>query len=89
MLARSFSAELVGRGIRVNALSPGFTDTPIFDKLKIRAPDLIDDIKKSIPLKRFAEPSEIADAALFLAKAFYVVGIDLIVDGGVSYVISD
>ncbi len=86
MLARNFSADLVDRGIRVNAISPGYTDTPIFDTAKNKNPDIISQRTNEIPLKRFADPSEIAEAALFLSssKAAYIVGIDLVVDGGVS-----
>lgn len=86
MLARNFAADLIERGVRVNAISPGFTDTPIFDSTKSNAPHQITEYLKSIPVKRFAEPSEIADAVLFLAspKASYIVGVDLVVDGGAS-----
>ncbi len=79
VLAKSFSADLINRGIRVNAISPGFTDTPIFtDKSVIPvASDLV-------PIKRFASPEEIAQAAVFLAANEYVVGVDLLIDGGVS-----
>lgn len=85
MLAKSFSADLLDRGIRVNALSPGFTDTPIFDSLKLRDTNLMEQFLQHIPHKRFAESKEMADAALYLAQASYVVGIDLIVDGGVTF----
>lgn len=86
MLARNFSADLISQGIRVNAISPGFTETPIFDPIKQSNPQMFADFNKSIPLHRFAEPSEIADAAAFLAspQAAYIVGIDLVVDGGVT-----
>lgn len=86
MLARSFSADLIGRGIRVNAVSPGFTDTPIFDDSKATNPDKLEAYTQRVPVKRFASPSEIADAVLYLSspKAAYVVGVDLVIDGGVS-----
>ncbi|MGE3319114.1 MAG: SDR family NAD(P)-dependent oxidoreductase [Candidatus Berkiella sp.] len=79
VLAQSFSADLINRGIRVNSISPGFTDTPIF---KDRS--TIPKTSELVPLKRFATPEEIADAALFLAGNAYMVGIDLLIDGGVS-----
>jgi NAD(P)-dependent dehydrogenase (short-subunit alcohol dehydrogenase family) len=86
MLARSFAADLVDRGIRVNAISPGFTDTPLFDSVKDKTPHLIAKYTNDIPLKRFATASEVAEAALFLSspKAAYIVGTDLVIDGGVS-----
>lgn len=83
-LARNFSADLVDEGIRVNALSPGFTETPIFDEAQKQNPNCKADYAKGVPLKRFASSEEIADAALFLSSAPYIVGIDLLVDGGAS-----
>ncbi|MFA6915381.1 MAG: SDR family oxidoreductase [Parachlamydiales bacterium] len=86
MLARSFAADLVGRKIRVNAISPGYTNTPIFNQLKKAYPQKIQELANTVPLKRFAEPSEVANAALFLAssKSSYIVGVDLVIDGGGS-----
>ncbi|MBS0290026.1 MAG: SDR family oxidoreductase [Proteobacteria bacterium] len=79
VLAKSFSADLIHRGIRVNSISPGFTDTPIFKDRNV-----IPVASKSVPIKRFATPEEIADAAIFLARNEYIVGIDLLIDGGIS-----
>lgn len=84
-LARSFAAELMERRIRVNALSPGFVDTPIFERsgvpeeIKRTFPDLI-------PMGRLGHPTEIAKAALFLASedSSYVTGIELSVGGGLT-----
>lgn len=79
--ARTWTHELAGRGIRVNTLSPGPTDTPMFD-------DVGDDVRKTltgqIPFGRLGRPEEIANAALFLAsdESSYVGGADLHVDGG-------
>lgn len=79
--ARTWTHELAGRGIRVNTLSPGPTDTPMFDGVS-------DDLRKTltdrIPFKRLGQPDEIANAALFLASddSSYVGGADLHVDGG-------
>lgn len=85
-LARNFAADLTERGIRVNAISPGYTDTPLFDKVKIHSPQKIQEFESTIPVGRFAYPDEIAEAALFLAsiKSSYVVGADLVIDGGAS-----
>jgi NAD(P)-dependent dehydrogenase (short-subunit alcohol dehydrogenase family) len=78
-LAQSFSADLIERGIRVNSISPGFTDTPIFTDKSVYTT-----ATKIIPVKRFATPEEIADAVLFLTNNNYIVGQDLLIDGGVS-----
>ena len=86
-LGRSLGAELVGRGIRVNVVSPGPIDTPIFDKFEIPA-DEVGDFKKlwtdDIPMKRFGSAEEVARAVLFLAssEASYITGVELPVDGG-------
>ncbi len=85
-LARNFAADLIERGIRVNAISPGYTDTPIFDKIKNHYPEKIEEFINNIPVGRFANPSEIAEAVLFLASArsSYIVGTDLVIDGGAT-----
>jgi NAD(P)-dependent dehydrogenase (short-subunit alcohol dehydrogenase family) len=85
--ARTWSAELIGRGIRVNALSPGYTETPIFGKLGMseeQLQQLASQATKGVPLGRFAQPSEMATAALFLASSdsSYIVGAEINVDGG-------
>lgn len=79
VLAKNFSADLINRGIRVNSISPGFTDTPIFTDKSV-----IPVASELVLIKRFATPEEIADAAMFLTNNQYVVGIDLLIDGGVS-----
>lgn len=86
MLARNLAADLIGKGIRVNALSPGYTDTPIFDKMKQHFPQKFETLSRKVPLGRFATPEEIAEAISFLAseKSSYIVGVDLIVDGGAT-----
>lgn len=82
---RTWTAELAGRGIRVNLLSPGPIDTATFDGVpaKFRA-----GIEALVPAGRFGTPEEIATAVLFLASAdsSYVRGTELFVDGGLSQV---
>ncbi|MFG6524529.1 glucose 1-dehydrogenase [Sulfitobacter sp. 916] len=85
--ARSFSGELLARGIRVNAISPGPVATPIYARAGMSEAEIDamgEGMADQIPLKRFAEPREIATAALFLASgdSSYVVGTELVVDGG-------
>ncbi len=86
-LARTFSAELLNRGIRVNALSPGAIETPILDKLGLPK-EIIDSIPEPIPIKRIGTAEEIAKAALFLASqdSSYMVGAELVADGGRSQI---
>jgi NAD(P)-dependent dehydrogenase (short-subunit alcohol dehydrogenase family) len=88
-LVQSLGLELISRGIRVNAISPGPIATPIFDRFGL-PPDVADGIKAEItqksPSKRFGYPLEVAKVALFLASddAAYVVGEEIVVDGGMS-----
>lgn len=88
-LARTLSAELVGRGIRVNVVSPGPVTTPIFGKLGMAA-DALDETLKNIqaqvPMKRFGRPEEIAKTALFLASSdsSFLLGTEIVADGGMS-----
>jgi len=80
--ARSWTADLKARKIRVNVLSPGPTQTPGFD---VFANDDVKNYMKSlVPLDRIGTPDEIAKAALFLASddSSFVAGVELFVDGG-------
>lgn len=81
--ARTWTVELAPRGIRVNTLSPGPTDTPMFDAVSL---DVRETMSARSPRKRFAQPDEVADAALFLASddSRFVGGVELTVDGGLS-----
>lgn len=81
-LARTFSAELLHRRIRVNALSPGNIETPIFDKLGL--PVEPQKWAEGIPMKRIGRAEEMAKAALFLASddSSYMAGAELVIDGG-------
>jgi NAD(P)-dependent dehydrogenase (short-subunit alcohol dehydrogenase family) len=85
--ARTWTAELKDRGIRVNTISPGPIETPIFDTLGLppeQAAEFGANISQSVPLGRFGRPEEIAAAVLFLASdaASYIAGVDLYADGG-------
>jgi NAD(P)-dependent dehydrogenase (short-subunit alcohol dehydrogenase family) len=86
--ARVLAAELLPRGIRVNAVTPGPIDTPIIDKSfpdKDAAAKLREQMSGMSPMKRFGTSEEIAKAVLFLAfDATYTTGAELPVDGGMS-----
>lgn len=86
--SRTWAAEFKGRGIRVNLLSPGVTDTPILDAQSASRDDLVKMYQDMIPMGRLARAKEIANAALFLAsdQSSYVTGTDLMADGGVAQV---
>src|SRR5258708_31953884 len=88
-LARSFSADLLDRKIRVNVLSPGAVDTPIFGRGG-GSKEEIDGTKAffagAAPLKRLGTPEELAAGYLFLASddSTYMLGAELVIDGGVK-----
>ena len=88
-LARTLSADLQERGVRVNVISPGPIATPIYEKLGL-APEALAatraHLTTQVPLGRFGEADEIADAAVFLAsdESRFIVGAELVVDGGMT-----
>lgn len=89
--ARTWAAEFRDRGIRVNTLSPGVTDTPMLDSQVSNAEErdaLVNMYLKMIPIGRLARVDEMANAALFLAsdQSSYMTGADLMDDGGVGQV---
>lgn len=89
--ARVWTQELRERRIRVNVVSPGATETPIYGKLGLserQVEELRDYLAQRTPLGRFGRPEEVAQAALFLASddSSYVAGVDLFVDGGFAAV---
>lgn len=88
-LARTLSGELKDRGIRVNGLSPGPTETPALGKLGLENEAemaLREEIRQLVPIGRLGTPIELAKAAVFLAsdESSFVIGTELLVDGGVS-----
>lgn len=86
-LSKTLSSELLPRGIRVNAVSPGPVETPLYDKLGI--PDAYrdqanKDIASTIPVGRFGTPAEVAKAVVYLAsdESAWTIGTEIVVDGG-------
>jgi len=89
--ARSWTLDLKHRKIRVNALSPGATETPGLHGLsqtEEQAKELKAALVSTIPLGRMAAPDEIAKVAVFLASddSSYITGIELFVDGGMAQI---
>lgn len=86
LLTKNMSIDYARKGIRVNALCPGFIETPlvssVFDLESMQ--EIRDEIREAHQLGRFGQPREIANAALFLAseQASFVTGVALPVDGG-------
>jgi NAD(P)-dependent dehydrogenase (short-subunit alcohol dehydrogenase family) len=88
-LARTLSGELISRGIRVNAVSPGPVSTPLYGKLGLSEADLkvvAASIQGQVPAGRFGDPDEIAHAVVFLAsdESAFTVGRELMIDGGMG-----
>jgi NAD(P)-dependent dehydrogenase (short-subunit alcohol dehydrogenase family) len=87
-LGRCFAAGLLDRGIRVNVVSPGPTETAIFSRVRGLPSEqqsrLRDEQEKIVPLGRIGTAAEVAAAVLFLASdsASFITGTDLVVDGG-------
>jgi NAD(P)-dependent dehydrogenase (short-subunit alcohol dehydrogenase family) len=85
--ARTWTTDLKDSRIRVNAVSPGFTDTPPWHASKA-GEHYMQIFAGSIPLGRFSTPDEIAKAVVFLASddSSYVTGTEVFVDGGFAQV---
>ncbi len=85
--ARTWATDLKDRRIRVNAVSPGYTDTPPWHSID-EAEETMKTISNTIPLGRWGTPDEIAKAVVFLASddSSYITGTELFVDGGFAQV---
>jgi NAD(P)-dependent dehydrogenase (short-subunit alcohol dehydrogenase family) len=85
--ARTWTADLKDRGIRVNAVSPGPIDTPLLNET-FSDPDAMKGLASTVVMGRLGRPEEIANAVLFLAsaEASFITGIELFVDGGSAQV---
>src|SRR5215213_2009093 len=83
-LVRTLSADLAGRRIRVNAVSPGPVETPIFGRMGLPA-EAKQGFGEQVPLRRLGRPEEIAKAVAFLAgpDSSFLLGTEIVADGGV------
>ena len=86
--ARSWTADLKERGIRVNVVAPGGTETRLIRSYLDTRPGAEDALNQGVPLGRLGQPDEVARAVLFLASkdSSFVAGHELFVDGGVAAV---
>jgi NAD(P)-dependent dehydrogenase (short-subunit alcohol dehydrogenase family) len=84
--ARTWIVDLKGRNIRVNVLSPGYTDTPGLSKFMTDQEKT--SLSATVPLERMATPDDLGKAAVFLASddSAYINGIELFVDGGAAQI---
>ncbi|MES3025950.1 MAG: SDR family oxidoreductase [Pseudomonadota bacterium] len=88
-LARTLSAELAPRGVRVNVISPGLTETPIYGKLGLPAETVqawAAQLLAKVPAGRFGQAEEVAKAVLFMASddSSYMIGENILFDGGMA-----
>jgi NAD(P)-dependent dehydrogenase (short-subunit alcohol dehydrogenase family) len=85
MYARTLASEVARHHIRVNCVSPGPIDTPIFGKmLKSDPTDFKQNLRARIPLHRLGSPTEVANAVIFLVseESSWITGTNLVIDGG-------
>ena len=88
-MAKTMSADLAERGIRVNAVSPGPVETPIFGRAGIsseQSRQTKEWLQNQTLVKRMGEPEEIAEAVLYLSSdvSSFVVGTEIVIDGGMT-----
>lgn len=93
-LSRSLGIEYADQGIRVNSISPGLIETPLAQHYFDGCPDEATEREKQrliIPMKRFGQPEEVAQTALFLGsdEARFINATDILIDGGRSQVYCD
>jgi NAD(P)-dependent dehydrogenase (short-subunit alcohol dehydrogenase family) len=85
-LSRELGVQFANRGVRVNALCPGPVSTPLLQELFAKDPERAAKRLVHVPMGRFGEPRELANAALFLAsdESSFVTATTFLVDGGLS-----
>jgi NAD(P)-dependent dehydrogenase (short-subunit alcohol dehydrogenase family) len=91
-LVRTLSGELISRGVRVNAVSPGPISTPLYSKLGLSEADLKSvsaSIQSQVPAGRFGNPTEVAHTVVFLAsdESAYIVASEIQIDGGMGNIL--
>ncbi len=86
MMTQTMATDLASRGIRVNAVAPGFVETAMLERLQRDVGIERSMFQRRVPLGRLGQPDEVADAVLFLASdlARYITGVVLPVDGGAA-----
>jgi 2-hydroxycyclohexanecarboxyl-CoA dehydrogenase len=85
-LTKTLAREVASKGVTVNCVCPGPTQTALLDQLAEASPKLHDSLARAIPLRRIAQPNDIAPAVVFLASddAAYITGQALSVSGGLT-----
>lgn len=85
-MTKSAAMEYASKNIRINAVCPGYTESALLDKLLSARPDMDDILKKTIPMKRYGQADEIAEAVAWLASdsTKFITGQTITLDGGTS-----
>ena len=85
-LTRTVALETARSGVRVNAVCPGFTDTPMVEEGIEKMGQTQEGLENRIPMRRLGRPAEIAEAVAYLCSdaAAYVTGQTLVIDGGID-----
>ena len=84
-LTKTAALEYVRKGIRINAVCPGFTDTPMVQQMIETSPEFTERLIAAVPARRLGQPEEIAAAVLYLCsdEAGFITGHTLTLDGGI------
>jgi len=85
-MTKSAALEYGSKNIRINCVCPGYTNSSLLEKLHSFDPSMYDKLLRYVPMKRYGEPEEIADAITWLAsdKAKFITGQSIVIDGGIS-----
>jgi len=85
-MTKSAAIEYASKNIRINAVCPGYTQSALLDQLKMARPDMEEILLRTIPMRRFGEVDEIAQAVVWLAseETKFITGQTITLDGGTS-----
>lgn len=85
-LTKSAALETARRKIRINALCPGFVDTPMVESMDVARPGMVDRLLKAVPMRRLGQTDEIAEAVVWLLsdKSSFMTGHAMVLDGGIT-----